>query len=313
MSIISDGWDKIVNRKNQEQQMNERKALGKGLSSLIPLGSKSDNQKNLLNCPLDDLIPNPNQPRKLFDKNHIDELAASIEEKGVLQPLLVRPIGGGKYEIIAGERRFRAAKSLGLETVPVVIKDVDEQETLEMALIENLQRQDLNPVEEALAFKELLGKFQYTQDELAKRIGKDRSSIANSLRLLKLPDEIRSNIINGALTMGHARALLGIDIPDIQKKVAQKIITENLSVRDIEDLVRQYKGQPSEDDEESSISVEEKNNLVSASADYKPLEEDLKKILKTKVKVKSSGSKGKIILNFSGSDELNRLVEILKR
>jgi len=319
---VNDSWDKIINKKFQEPEIptpkTERKALGKGLSSLIPLGAKSDNSKNSqMQIPLSDLVANPNQPRKLFDKSAIDELAASIEEKGILQPILVRPIGGGKYEIIAGERRFRASQSLGLDSVPVIIKDVDEQETLEMALIENLQRQDLNPIEEALAYKELLGKFQYTQDELAKHIGKDRSSIANSLRLLKLPDNIREQIISGALTMGHARALLGIDVPEIQKKVAEKIVGENLSVRDIEDLVRNFKATPVQATDElnvdSDTDEQESSSTGGGPYNYRPLEEDLKKILKTKVKIKSSGRRGKLILTFVGIDELNRLVDILKK
>ncbi len=304
--------------------MQERKALGKGLSSLIPLGGRFQESasKVYFECPISDIMASPNQPRKLFDKSAIDELAASIEEKGILQPLVVRSLGGGKYEIIAGERRFRAAQSLGLSQVPVIVKEADNQETLELALIENLQRQDLNPVEEALAFKELLSKYQYTQDELAKRIGKDRSSIANTLRLLKLSDGIRAYIISGQISMGHARALLAIDNSDIQKKVADRIIQDQLSVRDIEDLVRKFK--EGENFDSTSLSDNNSDETVTAStisvvpesthSSLSVLEDDLKKHFKTKVKIKSSGNsgKGKIVINYHSTEDLNRIVQLLK-
>lgn len=289
--------------------MQERKALGKGLSSLIPLGNRAPEQvnKNYFECLLADLVPSQNQPRKLFDKASLDELAASIEEKGILQPLIVRTLGGGKYEIVAGERRFRAAQSLHLEKIPVIVKEVDDQETLELALIENLQREDLNPVEEALAYKELLGKYQYTQEELAKRIGKDRSSIANTLRLLKLPDGIRGHIISGQISMGHARALLAIEDHDIQKKVADRIIQNDLSVREIEDLVRKLKDEPTSYPAE--ISETSSPRPVMKSSTFGPVEEELKKRLKTKIQIKSSGNKGKILIHFHSLEELNRLID----
>src|SRR3990167_8422378 len=199
--------------------MEEKRALGRGLSSLIPLVSRSDSaSKNSLEIPLEDVVPGHNQPRKLFDSNAIDELAASIHEKGILQPVIVRRLGGGKYELIAGERRFRAAQRLKLEKIPAVVKDVEPEETLEIALIENLQRRDLNPIEEALAYQDLLEKYQYTQDELAKRLGRDRSSIANTLRLLRLPEGVRAYVISGKISMGHARAILAIEDRELQLK-----------------------------------------------------------------------------------------------
>lgn len=291
--------------------MQERKALGKGLSSLIPLGGRSNDLsgKVYFECPLSDIIPSQNQPRKLFDKNSIDELAASIDEKGILQPLIVRSIGGGKYEIVAGERRYRAANALNLERVPVIVKDVDDQETLELALIENLQREDLNPIEEALAYKELLSKYQYTQDELAKRIGRDRSSIANTLRLLKLPENIRAYIISGQISMGHARALIAIENHDIQKKVADKIIQEELSVRQIEDLVRKFKEMPAPND--LGKTEPPSDSILPDTLDTKPLEGELKKHFKTMVQIKNSGSKGKVVIHFHSSEELNRLVSLM--
>lgn len=291
--------------------MQERRALGKGLSSLIPLGNRQDSaSKSYLECPTEDIVPSENQPRKLFDKQAIDELAASIEEKGILQPLIVRRLGGGKYELIAGERRLRAAKKLNLERVPVIVKEVESEETLELALIENIQREDLNPIEEALAYKDLLGKYQYTQDELAKRIGKDRSSVANTLRLLKLPEGIRAYIISGQISMGHARALLGMEDREVQQRVADEIIKNELSVRDIESWMRRYKegrGQRNKSDDGEEGGTDRQTPDVSP---YTNLESQLKDILKTRVKIKSSGGKGKIIINFHSPEELDRLFQI---
>lgn len=293
----------------------ERKALGKGLSSLIPLGHRSENVSGkYFECNIEDIVPNQNQPRKLFDKSAIDELAASIEEKGIIQPLLVRKLGGGKYEIIAGERRFRASQSLGLEKIPVILREADDQETLELALIENLQRRDLNPIEEALAYKELLSKYQYTQDELAKRLGKDRSSIANSLRLLKLPEAIRSQVITGKLSMGHARAILSIDDHDIQLKIVDKVIDNNLSVREIEDLVREMNTEPATANITPITSaVTDSQAPVINTLNAPHLVEELKKHLKTKVLIRASGKKGKIILHYQSMEEFNRLYNSLLR
>lgn len=289
-----------------------RKALGKGLSSLIPMGSRADNaNKVYFECDLGDIIANPNQPRKLFAKEAIDELASSIEEKGIIQPLVVRPLGGGKYELIAGERRYRAAKQVGLERVPVVIKDVTEAETLEIALIENIQRQDLNPIEEALAYKELLSRHQYTQDELAKRVGKDRSSVANSLRLLKLPDKIRNYLINNDLSMGHARALLAIENKDLQLQISDDIVKNNLSVRDIEALTQKYR-----DIGESAVitevarQVQERENGAPLALDpYHPYIKQIEDRLRSKVKIKAKGSGGQILIGFHNEGELKNLID----
>lgn len=293
------------------QMSHDRRALGKGLSSLIPLGKNSDQGiRGFMECNVDDIIPSEEQPRKLFDKTAIDELAASIEEKGILQPLIARKIGGGKYEIIAGERRFRAAKQLRLEKVPVFVKEVDQQESLEIALIENLQREDLNPVEEALAFKELISKYQYTQDELARKIGKDRSSIANTLRLLKLPEEIRDHIISGKISMGHARALLGIENTQIQKKLALQIIDNNLSVREIENWIRNLKDNV---EEEGDGTESEITHHAKSENPFKDVEENLRKQLKTRVVVKGKEGKGKIIIHFASKDALDNILESMLR
>lgn len=300
--------------------MEERRALGKGLGSLLPIGNKAESSRTFMECPVKDILPNQNQPRKLFDKTAIDELAASIEEKGIIQPLIVRPLGGGKYELIAGERRFRAAQSIRMETVPVIVKDAEEKEVLEIAIIENIQRQDLNVVEEALAYKDLINRYQYTQDELAKRLGKDRSSIANTLRLLKLPEEIRAYLIAGKISMGHARAILSLDNPELQKNLADQIIYRKLSVREVEELIRAFKedgvsfemrvpkaGEKSGDDLEIV-----KSNSKQDPNKYKDLEEQLVKDLKAKIQIKPSGkSGGKMIIYFSSDEELNRLIEPL--
>lgn len=288
--------------------MQERRALGKGLSSLIPMGNRSDSgSKNYFECPLEDIIPNQNQPRKLFDKVSLDELAASIEEKGILQPLIVRRMGGGKFELIAGERRFRAAGQLHLEKVPVVVKDIESQEILELALIENLQREDLNPIEEALAYKELIGQYQYTQDELAKRLGKDRSSIANMLRLLKLPEGIRAHIISGQISMGHARAILGVENRDLQQTIANEIIKNELSVREIESWIRRIKDNP-----ETAVETAAARPIALVGENpFRHVEEEMRKFLKTRVQVKAKGAGGKLIVHFHSADELNQIFQTI--
>ena len=287
--------------------MQERRALGKGLSSLIPIGNRSEGgSKNYFECPIEDIIPNQNQPRKLFDKVSLDELAASIEEKGILQPLIVRRMGGGKYELIAGERRFRAATQIHLEKVPVVVKEVESNEILELALIENLQREDLNPIEEALAYKELIGQYQYTQDELAKRLGKDRSTIANMLRLLKLPEGVRAHIISGQISMGHARAILGVENRELQQTIAGEIIKNELSVREIENWIRRIKD---EGPEEAAPAIKVVADPVENP--FRNMEEELRKILKTRVQVKSKGERGKLIVHFHSADELNQIFQTI--
>lgn len=292
------------------ETMSERRVLGKGLSSLISGSRSSDSaSKVYFEANIDDVVPNQNQPRKLFDKTTIDELAASIEEKGILQPLIVREMGGGKYELVAGERRYRAAKLLHLKTVPVIVKDIDPQEILELALIENIQRQDLNPVEEALAYKELLNRYQYTQDELAKRLGKDRSSIANTLRLLKLPEVIRSHIISGQLSMGHARTILGIDNKELQEKLADEIIKNGMSVREVEEWIRKLKDEGINEKPAGDHNVTLEVVRPKKENKFLSVEESLKKFFRTKVQIKSVGAKGKIIIHFHNSDELNGLLQ----
>lgn len=297
-------------------QMEQKKALGKGLGSLIPGSTRTEAQgQKLLELPLDDIITNPAQPRKLFSKDALDELSQSIEEKGVLQPLVVRHIGGGKYELIAGERRFRAARQAGLNLVPVIVKNVDDNEVLELALIENIQRENLNPIEEALAYRDLLSKFQHTQEELAKRLGKDRSSIANALRLLKLPESIRNQLISNELSMGHARAILSIEDRDQQLQIASDIVANSLSVRDVESLIRRLKEAPTDTTAADVNPAEETTERTRAKSLIRDFVEKVERLLKGKlntfVSVKGNQQQGKIILTYNSADELNRLTQKL--
>lgn len=290
----------------------ERKALGKGLSSLIPSGSRQEEfprDERLKEVALEDIVPNPNQPRKLFAKEALDELASSIEEKGILQPLIVRHLGGGKYELIAGERRLRAAQQAGLTSAPVFIKEIKDDELLELALIENIQREDLNPIEEALAYRDLLSKFQYTQDELARRLGKDRSSIANALRLLKLPDEIRDYVIEGSLSMGHARALLAVEDKDQQIQIAKDIIENQLSVREIENLIKRLR---EEEFEAPSAAKKEFATEKAFNTALSRAEKNLSDYLKTRVRIQGSSDQGKLTIFYHSKDQLNDLIDKLK-
>lgn len=303
--------------KKSGDNMDQKKALGKGLGSLIQGRSQADIRgQKLLELPVDDIVTNPAQPRKLFSKEALDELAQSIEEKGVLQPLVVRHLGGGKYELIAGERRYRAARQAGLNQIPVIVKDVEESEVLELALIENIQREDLNPIEEALAYRDLLGKFQHTQEELAKRLGKDRSTIANALRLLKLPESIRIQLINNELSMGHARALLAVEDRDLQLQIAGEVVAESLSVRDVETKIRRLKEDSGRGETTAPDGLEEetteRTRAKSLIRDFvQKVENMLRNKLNTFVNVKGNPQQGKLIITYNSADELNRLTQKL--
>lgn len=275
--------------------MVKRTGLGKGMGALLPVVEKE--QTSYFICPIEDIKPNRAQPRKTFTTTKLDELAASIREKGVIQPLVVikKP---GHYEIIAGERRWRAAQKAGLHEVPVVIQDVSENTALEMALIENIQREDLNAIEEAHAYRALMEKIDLSQEELAKRVGKERSTVANSLRLLKLPEEIQRDIITEKLSMGHARALLALDQPEQQRRAREEIVKKQLSVRGAEALVKRLKNPPTRKSKGQEREIVE-------------LIEQLKKRFQTKVEIKSGGRCGKIEISYSGREELSRVVELL--
>jgi ParB family chromosome partitioning protein len=274
-----------------------KSALGKGLDALIPTEKIGQGYVIL---GIDEIKPNTYQPRKDFDEEAIKELASSIQEKGIIQPIVVRK-SENTYEIIAGERRWRAAQRVGLTRVPVIIKDVSDREALELALVENLQREDLNPIEEATAYEQLIEDFGLTHEDISKRIGKERSTITNQLRLLKLPEEVREALIKGEITAGHARAILGLQSLNKAKEVLEAIRSQKLSVRRTEVLVKKLS--------EDKQTVIRPNDV----APYiKHLTDELKKALGTQVKIIDKGGEGKIEIEYYSNDELERLIEILR-
>lgn len=279
--------------------MTKRKALGRGLSALFPETVISETDKGFFYCPIESISPNPHQPRQNFRDSELIELADSIKEKGVIQPILVSKAKDG-YQLIAGERRWRAAQKAGLDKIPVLIRDVSPAETLELALIENIQRKDLNPIEESSAYQELMQRFHLTQEALSKRVGKDRSTIANFLRLLKLPAIIQQDLINGNLTTGHARVLVTIESPLAQKEVRDLIIKKSLSVRQTEKLVKKI-----------STLKKPKNPKPETDHYMESLSKDLQKSLGTKVVIRRKGKKGRIIIEFYSDEDLGRLIDQL--
>jgi ParB family chromosome partitioning protein len=255
--------------------------------------------------PIEDILPDKNQPRRHFDEALIEELAASIRSKGVIQPILVRR-EGAKYRIIAGERRWRASQRAGLRSVPALVKDVTERQAFELALIENVQREDLNPIEEAEAYRRLIEEFGLTQEGCAERVGKERSSIANSLRLLRLPDEVKTSLVEGSLNMGHARALLGLGDDEAIKRAAALVISKRLSVRQTESLVRKEKNGGAA----KGPAEEPRTNR----AEVRAIEERLQRALGTKVKLTDRGKgRGKIEIEFFSYEELDRLLEAMTK
>jgi ParB family chromosome partitioning protein len=294
------------------------RGLGKGLDALIPSASpkagKVDTKAKAVTVDENDdspksivkitkVEPNREQPRKNFDEDALNELAESIKQFGVLQPILVQD-RKDYYEIIAGERRWRAAMKAGLKEVPVIIKNLTEQEIMEISLIENLQREDLNPIEEALAYKRLLTEFNLKQEEVAERVSKSRTAVTNSMRLLKLDPSIQKMLEDGELTTGHARALLAIEDNDKQVAAAKKIVSDKLSVRDVEKLVKDF-GKPAKEKKKSNDEMD---------VFYKDIEEKLKRSLGTKVSVNSKGEgAGEVKIEFYNFDELDKLVSLLSK
>lgn len=279
--------------------MAKRKALGRGLSALFPESSMIDDERGFFYCPVESITPNPLQPRQDFSDSELSELANSIKEKGVIQPILLTKTKDG-FQLIAGERRWRAAQKAGVQKIPAWVRDVSPAESLELALIENIQRKDLNPIEEAMAYQEMIQKSSLTQESLSKRIGKERSTITNLLRLLKLPDFIQKDIVDGELTSGHARVLAGINSQASQKILRDIIIKKALSVRQTESLAKKMP-QPNRKEEPSP----EKDYYIESLA------KDIENSLGTKVSIKMTGKKGKIIIDFYSNDELERLLSIL--
>ncbi|CDI48138.1 ParB/RepB/Spo0J family partition protein [Clostridium tetani] len=282
--------------------MSKKSVLGKGLGALIPdkIQEKEIERENTL--PIESIKSNDNQPRRSFDEEKISELSQSIKEFGIIQPIIVKKIANGtKYEIVAGERRWRAAKLAGLEDVPVIIKELSNREVLEISLIENIQREDLNPIEESKAYQELLNSFNLTQEDLSKKLGKSRVTITNSLRLLNLDARVQEMLIRQLITEGHGRALLAIKDIDIQFKIAQKIIVNKLSVRETERLVKSLNKK-----EETKDSIVPKNNPY-----YEDIKNRLEDFFQTKVKIDNKNNKGKIEIEYYSEEDLQRIIDIL--
>jgi ParB family chromosome partitioning protein len=275
--------------------------LGKGLGALIPeKGIPEGEGKNpLQQCGIEDVQPNPFQPRKTFSDEQLQELVDSIREKGILQPLLVRRKSDG-YELIAGERRWRAAQRAGLREIPILVRDVSDSEMLELSLIENIQRENLNPIEEAEAFKRLMDQFHLTQEEISKKVGKDRTTIANMVRLLRLPPEIKLSLAEGKITMGHARAFLSLDGIDKQRLLWKRLLAGGLSVRQTESLVKRLRTR-------SSPTPRQFNS------EWSTLVEELQRALGTKVRIVGERKRGKIEIDFFSPAELDRIIELLRR
>lgn len=289
-----------------------KKALGKGLGALIGGGanaSKSDNilapasnEDNVKQVKLSEVVPSPMQPRKVFTEENLTDLTNSIREHGVIQPLIVRKVGG-QFELIAGERRWRACKKISLEKVPVIVREASDRDVLELAIIENLQREDLNPIDEASAYARLAKEFSLKQDDIAKRVGKNRATVANAMRLLDLEDSVQSDVADRVLSPGHAKVLLSLKNSSDQRKIANEIINKKLTVRAAESLIKTV-NQPQ---------GEKGKKAKAASSEYedelRKVEDRLREFLSTKVNLIDRGKKGKIEIEYFNSDELNRIIE----
>lgn len=283
--------------------MEKRPALGKGLSALIPDVPDVRPSVSTNEVDVDRIRPNELQPRHHFEDAALDDLAASIKSNGVIQPIIVRKVEDG-FRIIAGERRWRAAQRAGLTRVPIVVKDVPEgrdAQLLEMALIENIQREDLNPIDEAAAYEKLINDFKLTQEEIAAAVGKDRSSVANYLRLLKLPQEVRAEVAAGRLSMGHARALLGLPDEGGQRQVARDVVARNLSVRETESIVKRL----------GQAAPPARRAPAPPDVHTRAAEDKLRLVLGTRVHIHRRGKGGRIEIDFGSEDELHRLYEYL--
>ncbi len=280
----------------------KRPALGKGIGALLSSAAQEGGKK-YFSCPIEELKPHARQPRKTFDDAKMSELVASIQEKGIIQPLVVRR-QDDHYQIIAGERRWRAAQKAGLERVPVVIQDVSEDWALEIALIENIQREDLNPLEEAEAYRYLMDSFDLLQEEVARRVGKDRSTVANALRLLRLPDQVKDDVAENRLTMGHARALLALEQDEDIIEASLEVIRKKLSVRDTEKLIKKIKNLLGKKFSKSAVPKEVDPNLLA-------LENSLRQQLGTQVKLYAKDKGGKIEISYHDQEELSRILDLI--
>lgn len=281
--------------------MIKKSALGKGLASLIPEENLEQDDNVIFKVSINDIKPNEEQPRKYFDPEKIVELAESIKEHGIIQPIVLKK-DGSTYTIIAGERRWRAAKTIGLKEVPAVIMDLSDKQVLEVSLIENIIREDLNPIEEALAYKKLIKDFNLTQEEISKKVSKSRSAIANCMRLLNLDKRVQDYLIDGVISEGHGRAILGIDDNNIQYEIAQKIIDEDLNVRQTEKLIKNFGN--------NKVKVEKKNIV---NPYHRDITSKLEGYFNTKVTLnEKKDNKGKIEIEYYSEDDLQRIIELLK-
>lgn len=287
--------------------------LGRGLGSLLPSSLDLDEEEkdvgtgDYFQCPITSISPNPYQPRREMDDQALRELAESIEQRGVLQPLVVRKLDGedDRYELIAGERRLRASKHAGLAEVPVLVRNATAEDRLELALIENIQRQNLNPVEEAIAFKRLVDEFSFTQEEVARKVGKERSTVANTMRLLQLPDIVKEDIANKKLSMGHARVLLAVSDEEQLKEIREVIISQGLSVRQTEQIVSKWKNKKG-----AKKTPVQKKKIIPDSY-CRTLSTDVSRVLGTKSKIVQNGSRGRLEIEYYSLDDLERIHKLL--
>ncbi len=289
--------------------MGKKSVLGRGVGALLPTDLDETEDEKFFLCDIDKIKPNPNQPRSYFDEEKLNALAESIRERGVIQPLLVSRAKGNRYDLIAGERRLRAAKIAGVDEVPVVVMEPgSDNESLELALIENIQRQDLNPIEEATAYSRLIHEFNLTQEEVAAKVGRKRSTITNVLRLLKLPRPLQDDVVAGRISEGHARVLLRLkDDQDRMWEVRDRIVNEEISVREAERLCRKKKtGRPAARERTRKSATDEL-----PSSYCKALTNQMTNYLNTKVRIVQNGSRGKLEIEYYSSDDLDRLVGLL--
>ena len=286
--------------------MNRASGLGRGLGALIPAAGPG--RSGLVSLRLSTIHPNPRQPRAAFDERALEELAQSLREVGLLQPILVRPIGDRQYEIIAGERRFRAARLAGLEEIPAILRHTDDAALLTEALIENVHRADLNPLEEAAALQQLLDDFALTHEELARRLGKSRSAVSNALRLLALPAELQRAVAAGSLSAGHARTLLGAGDPGLQQRLAQRVIAGELSVRATEELVRVACADATATMGQLAQSAQRRRHTP-----YDDLQRRLTDALATRVQIRGTARRGRIVIDYAGTEDLQRLLHVFGR
>lgn len=294
---------KFENSSKPNPRKQRKIVLGKGLDALIPdIGSIESKSEDYFQCDISLIHPNRYQPRRRFSEDEMMELSRSIREQGIIQPLLLRKDDNG-YELIAGERRLRAAKLAGLSQVPVIIKDISDEKIIEMSIVENIQRENLNPMEEAVAYQRLVSEFDFTQEQIAERVGKSRPAVANFLRLPQLPEHIKAGIMDGALSMGHAKALLGAATSALQNEAWRAIVSKGLSVRETETLIKRLK-----EGKKKPKKPEPSSDEIYLS----DLADELSRQLGTKVKIKRRGKKGKVEIEFYNNDDLDRLLQLLR-